>query len=399
MNIPLHHNGTIEPVQLGPVALTLHIENSLAAVEQTWLELEQTGIATVYQSFTWCDTWVKSFASALHITPCIVVAENALGDVQFILPLQYRRSKGVRIIEILTSPQTGYGFGVFHEAFLQREAFKWFAEQFEHLVSILPPHDVLCLAPLPHMMFKAANPLLAVQHFRIANQSHIMDLRKDFTTLFAAKRSAETRRSIRKRDHKLATAGKLHFELPTSPQDFQDTLSTMFKDQQSRLAEAGVHHIFTPNEQNFIAALGGLQTTEGAFLRPYRLMLDGKILAVMLGAYFKNTYWALISSMADSPVSKHSPGDFALRAMIEALCKDGTQQLDFSAGDSDYKMHWADQQLSLHMVLRANTLRGLGVAALMLVRSQLKRLSKNNFMLRDALYLLRRVIAGRSRSR
>jgi CelD/BcsL family acetyltransferase involved in cellulose biosynthesis len=396
MNVLSAHRETDFPTAVAAIGgLRLRLFIDMEAVKPIWLALEATGISSVYQSFVWCRTWLQRVGRARNITPCVIVAENLFGETMFVLPFQLRRKFRLRVVESLTAPQGAYGFGLFNKAFLAVGAGGWFGDYFNDIVAMLPKHDVLHISDIPGSMMSQASPLLEVQHFKAANQSHVMDLQTDYQALLEQKRSSDSRRSMRKRDVKLQSCGTLLFELPLKLEDRKRTIDVMLAQQKSRLAEVGVHGVFGDLEQQFIRDLIHTQTAEGPLLRPYRLMLDGKILAVMLGAYRHGTYWALISSLAEGDLRKHSPGDYALRAMIKALCEDGTTLLDFSAGDTAYKSHWSDRRVPLYFIVRATTLQGLPLAGLFLLREKLKRLAKTTPGLNTALFALRRHMFGR----
>ena len=138
---------------------------------------------------------------------------------------------------------------------------------------------------------------------------------------------------------------------------------------------------------------------DGQFaLRPYRLALDGKSLCVLLGGFYNNTYWALISSLAPGDARKHSPGDNALRQMFASLCGDGAVAVDFSAGDTAYKLHWADYKVPFRMLIRAKTAKGLALCVVLLAKHSAKRFLKKNVMVRDSLFAIRRLMIGRKNS-
>ena len=362
----------------------------------TWKVAE---LCSVYQSFDWCKTWLAAVGEARGISPCIVVGQTPFGKTQFILPLQVRHKWGLTIIEMLTAPQGAYSLALFDNEFLKSEAADWFAAHLADVISVLPQHDVFRLADAPKLFEGYSNPLLQNGSFTAANYCHIMDLHPDFDTLMQQKRSSETRRSLRKRDAKLEAAGRLLFDLPQATDTRRSVLTQMFDDQEKRLGEAGIHNVFDHLERDFLHRLVDTKTPEGPFLRPYHLSLDGKTEAVLLGAYFRQTYWALVSSLADSNHLKLSPGDYALRRMFKDLCQDGTLRIDFAAGDSAYKHHWSDSQVSLHLVLRASSLFGMPVALLMLLREQTKRLAKRTPILNRMANGLRKLMAGKKSNR
>ncbi len=395
MNAPLVNIDTrLTNARVTLGGLRLCVYTDMDQVKSVWTSLENEAVSTVYQSSVWCHAWMQRVGKSRGILPVIVVGKNIYGKPMFLLPFQARWKAGVHIIEALTAPQGAYCFGIFDKAFIANNADLWFEMYFSNVIAALPPHDVLRLADLPKMVGDYRNPLLRVQNFYAANNSHIMNLPQDYQALLEQKRSTESRRSIRKRDKKLQAAGKLVFDLPATQSERNTTIVTMLAQQKARLAEIGVHNVFSELEQKFIIDLAQAQSPEGQFLRPYRLMLDGEIVAVMLGAYQYGTYWALISSLAAGEVRKHSPGDYALRAMIKALCEDGSHTLDFSAGDTAYKEHWSDREIPLYFILRASSYKGLAVAVAMLVREKLKRVAKQTRFLNNLLFNLRRIVLG-----
>jgi CelD/BcsL family acetyltransferase involved in cellulose biosynthesis len=396
MNAPLAMNETLQLSAHGLAGgMLIHVHDDVNLVETKWRALQQHGFASVYQSFDWCAAWLSRVGTKRGISPCIVTGENALGQVLFILPLQVRTRRGFTIIEALSSPQCAYAGLVLNRDFARKNAVHWFGQFFEHVIDALPRHDVFQLENVAELIHGLANPLLQCRSFKAANQSHIMALQPDYKALLHAKRSAESRRTLRKRDQKLEAVGNLEFGLPTEQSARETTLAVMFEHQQQRLQEFGVFNVYDHMEQTFIRDMASINTPEGPLLRPYCLRLDGEILAVMLGAYFNNTYWALVSSLAPGDMRKLSPGDFALRAMIADLCRDGTSHLDFSAGDTAYKFHWSDSQVQLNLIIRCNSLKGLPLALVLLAREKLKRFAKRTPFLNAVLFSLRRHLKGR----
>jgi CelD/BcsL family acetyltransferase involved in cellulose biosynthesis len=179
-------------------------------------------------------------------------------------------------------------------------------------------------------------------------------LRRDFEGLYAEKRSGETRRGNRKRDARLAQCGDVKFGLPESPDEAHKLLDQMFIHQESRLAESGIHGVFGAAEREFVHRLADIDNV----LLPYYLTINGELAAMMLGGKFDGTFWALISSLNPKLARKHSPGDAALRKMIEACCISGLRCLDLSSGDTPYKFHWADKAIPLREAIHFLTLRG-----------------------------------------
>jgi CelD/BcsL family acetyltransferase involved in cellulose biosynthesis len=375
--------------------LHLRVYADIEDVRDVWLRLEQSGVSTIYQSFGWCSVWLKHYSTLKNIQPCIVVAENEYGVVEFILPLQRRTSKGLQFIEMLTAPQAGYGFGIFNRSFMTEKASSWFANHFESVIAALPQHDIFQLNDLPAALSGHNNPLLATTTFIAANQCHIMGLEPDYNALYERRRSLVSRKSIRKRDNKLEAIDGMIFDIPSTEQELTETIQTMFLQQEMRLAESGIHNVFDKTERQFYSELAIGNARLGPVLQPFRLRVNNEIIAILLGGYHQDTYFALISSMSEGELKRFSPGDYILRRIIQTLCGNGTKLLDFSAGDSPYKYHWSEQQIPLHFILRCNSAKGFPVALFLLAREKLKRVCKQTPGLNTALFSLRRILKGR----
>jgi CelD/BcsL family acetyltransferase involved in cellulose biosynthesis len=395
MNAPLAHSDTLVAQALPEIGgLRLRLHDNLASLEDLWRRLETHAVCTAYQSFDWCNIWVNRVGSSLAITPVIVVAENYFGEVLFILPLQKRKRFGLTIIEALSAPLGAYAFGLFHSDFYASKAQDWFEANLSTIIALLPKHDVFRLADIVEIVAGKSNPLRVGGSLVSANQCHVIDLHSDFQTFYEAKRPGRRRRYLRNRDAKLDAMGRVTFDLPTNDHDIRATMAVMFTDQEKRLAELGVHNVFSENEKQFFVDLALQEAATGRLMRPFRLTLDDTILAVISGVYFNKTFWALISSLADHDARKHSPGDYALRGAIKKMCEVGAEHYDFSVGDADYKSQWSDRQLQLYLILRARTLPGLALATVMLAKEKTKRIVKASPLLFGALATARRVFRG-----
>ncbi|MBC8036021.1 MAG: GNAT family N-acetyltransferase [Rhizobiales bacterium] len=380
----------VEPVQ-EHLILALHTE--LAPVEGLWTAFQHRAHSTFYQTFLWCRAWCETVGKARNVEIRIVTARNQNGETAFILPLQIRRRSGIRVLEWLGTPHTTYGHGLFAPAFLPQSR-DWFSRHWTEVVSLAGP-DAVHLVNMPAALGSTPHPLQKLFNMRGPNRCYRMALSPDYDTLLAEKRSKETRRYYRKKERAFAARGDLSFVLPATLEEAHATLRTMFEQQEKRLGERGVHGVFGSVEREFIYRLASLQDETDPVLLPYTLKFQGQPQAVLLGGVHDNSFWAMISSLAETDLRKYSPGDLALRRTIEASCKRGLGCFDFAAGDSDYKRHWADEVTPLHLLLAATNLRGLIWVGLMGAATLAKRLVKQSPALRNAAMSLRKGLLGK----
>ena len=339
-------------------AITVAVNHTLSSIEHEWREFQTVAAGSFYQTFEWCSAWIETAGRAEGAKACVVTGWDSRGRLQFLLPFAVRTSNGARILEWIGSSQINYGYGLYDREFLPT-AREWFGTQGWRIISEVGDIDAIRLKELPESLHGHPHPLVDWRTVRGANRSYTMALRENYEELYAEKRSSDTRRGNRKRDAKLEKIGDVQFGLPDSREQTHALLEQMFKHQESRLAENGIRGVFGPADREFVHRLGDM---EGVLL-PYHLSVDGELAAMMLGGIYDNTFWALISSLNSGVARKYSPGDAALRRMIEACCKSGLKRLDFSSGDTSYKLHWADEAIPLHEAIHFVTLKGAFWAA------------------------------------
>jgi CelD/BcsL family acetyltransferase involved in cellulose biosynthesis len=376
-------------------ALQVRVCTLDSGINADWETLQQNGISTYFQSKAWCLSWLRDVGPEIAATAVFVTGHHSDGEPAFLLPLQVRRKYGFLLLEFLSAPHASYGFGLYDEGFLKTHAASWFEAHFDDVLTMLPRHDVVYLRELPNWMLGHGHPLLSQARMLGANRAYMMALKPDFESLLAEKRGHETLRSMRKRDKRLADMGGLTFGAPQSAIERKVAMDRMFVDHEQRLAETGVRGVYGPIERGFLTGLTDPDQHGQLALVPYVLSLDGQPICILLGGTSCNVFWAMITSLADGPWRKHSPGDFTLRHVIAAQCTKGLLWFDFAVGDSDYKLTWADQQIDMHLVLQAGSVKGFALALGLALKHGLKRFIKSNANVRQGVFALRRALLGR----
>jgi len=370
----------------------LGVNDKLEDLENEWLALQAHASGTLYQSYQWCRAWVDTVAPVRHVEPRIVTGREANGRLLFILPFAVRRIGGLTVLEWLSGGHCNYGYGLYERAFL-RQAEGWFASEGWRILALVGPIDAIDLSDMPSHWNGFAHPLTSWFSLVGPNVSFLMRLAPDFETLYEAKRSSETRRGNRKRDAKLAKEGRVEFGLPATRAEAHARLDQMFAHQADRLAESGIHDVFGASARAFVHRLVDLPDRMPPILLPYHLTINGEMEAMMLGGHYGGGYWALISSLADSPSRRNSPGDAALRKTIEACCVRSLTFFDFSSGNAAYKRPWADEAVVLHHAIRGITFKGYGWALARTATVAAKRMVKRSPPLWAFATMLRRRFA------
>lgn len=375
--------------------MQVRISTSAEDLAPAWFELEQGGIHTYFQTRAWCLSWLREVGPEIDARAVYVAGYHDDGRAAFLLPLQIRRKYGFLLLEFLTAPHASYGFGLFEKAFLESGAADWFAQHFDAVHAMLPRHDVVYLRDIPNRMLGLQNPLSPYARIRGANHAYMMTLNNSFEAMITEKRSSDTLKSMRKRDKRLSDIGDLKFHAAHKADERKVILERMFTDHEQRLAETGVRGVYGPIERGFLSGLANPEQFGTQALVPYTLSLNGEPICVLLGGRTCGVFWAMITSLADGPWRKHSPGDYTLRHVIAAQCDDGLTWFDFAVGDSDYKLAWADTKLDMNLILQSAGVRGLALGLGLITKHSVKRLLKGNAMLKDGSFRLRKLLFGR----
>ncbi|HTN97263.1 MAG TPA: GNAT family N-acetyltransferase [Nordella sp.] len=369
--------------------IEINIHRDAPALEAEWLRFQDHAAGTFFQTYQWCSAWLDTAGAAQNATALIVTGHDPSGELLFLLPFCVRRRQGCRVLEWMGGQQMTYGYGLFDHRFLHR-APVWFATEGWAILSRLNEVDAIDLAEMPAAWQGHEHPLQSWFSLAGPNSSYVLKLDGDYETVYARKRSGETRRGNRKRDAKLSKAAKIDIGVPRDRDHAHQLIERMFEQQRCRLAESGIHGVFNAHERQFMHRLIDLPDRMQPVLLPCYMMADGELEAVALGGLHGGGFWALISSLGSPRLRRYSPGDALLRRTIEICCGRGLKFFDFSSGSFDYKLAWADEEIRLHYAVRGLTWRGYVWALIRALRLAAKRFVKRTPILWSAVLKIRR---------
>jgi CelD/BcsL family acetyltransferase involved in cellulose biosynthesis len=374
--------------------LKISVSGSLREVKVDWQNLERQALCSYFQSYEWCESWCEVFAEKFKITPLIIIAKSATGEVQFIIPLQIKVRFGLKVLEWLCQPENNYGFGLFNIQNSQQNSQEWLSSNWPEILAALPAYDVAALENMPMSLLGKPNALNSINRFASADQSFFAKLAPDFEALHEAKRTSKSISKIRRRDERLLELGELELKISNVHADATAALKEIIYDKSAQLGELGVRSFSAQNITNFFDAILK-NNTPSACLHVFQLKQSGKTISGLIGARFANTFWLMILTMAPGSPTQFSPGDYVLRKSIAWACENGLKFYDFGVGYSNYKEHWADSELQLYNYYAAKTFKGLPLAAIYMSSNFAKRLIKNTPALKSLFFQLRRRVRGK----
>lgn len=375
--------------------IAIEVHRDLSGLEAEWLRFQDHAAGTFFQTYQWCSAWITTAGAAVGAEPLIVTGRDPSGQLLFLLPFCVRRRSGCRILEWMGGQQMTYGYGLYDRRF-QRRAVAWFAAEGWTVLAQLKDVDAIDLAEMPVIWEDHEHPLKSWFSFAGRNFSYVLRLDQDFETVYARKRSGETRRGNRKRDARLFKAAQIEVGIPKDRSEAHQLIEDMFAQQKSRLAESGIHGVFNEHERQFVHRLIDLPDHMQPVLLPYYMKADDELEAVALGGLYGGGFWALISSLGSPRLRRYSPGDALLRRTIEGCCSRGLRFFDFSTGSFDYKLAWADESIRLFHAVRGLTWRGYAWALLRCLTVTIKRFIKRTPFLWNTLLKTRRALRGKT---
>ena len=365
--------------------LTIHQFHDFPSVETDWRGLETHGLATIYQSFDWCKTWMNVWGNSLLVRPYILVAKNENNEIVFILPWQLRRRLGVTCLEWLGQPSFNYGAGLFSKKIVGAEWFDLYASE---LLNFHKSPAVINLRNMPERLFELTNPLSILHKSRGANSSFALNLNSNFEALQSSKRTPKSLSKIKRRDVRLRELGDLVFEYIVDPATARLAINESIDHKNRQLRENGVANIFSTEDRQFYTDVFANN------LAVFKLTLDGETLSTMIGAKFNGCFHLMIASLGSQKAQNLSPGDYLLRKTIAYYCGVNIHTYDFGSGEQAYKLHWADSEIQLFNFIAARSLRGLLLASAWRFSESLKRYIKSHDRIWKIVVRLRERLLG-----
>jgi CelD/BcsL family acetyltransferase involved in cellulose biosynthesis len=373
--------------------VSLRLFRSVTEAAELWQELETHGFSTVYQSLAWARAWQDSDPAKRGRHPLIIIGHSEHGETLFILPLQLKVSKGLKTLEFLSAPLASYGHLVCSPWCFEEAGRQWFDNHFESLPALCEPYDLLAFRDMPGTIEGKLHPLVSQFNLRAPNTALTGHLGPSYDAFIASKRRADSRKNIRWRDSKLEQAGVLTFEPALENEALHQAADEMFADQGRRLEEAGIRDPFGETERTFYHRLLASSAPHTRF-GVLRLSIDGNGLSSIFAAFHHHTCSDLMTSLAQSPLRKYSPGDLVLRKLISHCCDKGFTQLDLGIGDHDYKRHWAEDELVLHHIIKGRSFKGIAAATSLYATQLATRVVKRNRFMRQLFNTTRRHLRG-----
>lgn len=375
----------------GPIAL--RVTADLSEVRSLWHELQDAVPCTCAQTFDWARAWSAHVLAAEDRQPVIVVGHAGDGSATFLLPFETKRIGGLTVLKWLGQDHANYAFGLFRP----------------ELASVLTVTDMSAilheigrrtgaaaafLEAQPFTWEDVPNPFALLSYQPAPNSGYAVKL-GDFEELYLGRFKKRARQTLLRKERRLQEAGMLTYGWGGTEQEKSDILETFFAQKAQQFAAMGVTDVFVPEARAFYRDLAMLPDDNASRLRLGYVSLDGEILATFSGTVTHDRVCVLLSSLADSPFQRQSPGAQLLRYQVEEACNEGLRYFDLGVGAARHKSEWSNTVYRLFDSYIALKPQGLALTLPFGMKSSVKRRIKSNPRLWSLAQTLRKWVNAR----
>jgi CelD/BcsL family acetyltransferase involved in cellulose biosynthesis len=311
--------------------------DAVESARSAWREITLQGVATPYQSYSFCDAWLETIGRAKGYRPLIVVVRNEAGCASALLPLFVAHRGGLRIAEFIGGKHANFHMGVFRagpkpEAAALREILKRAGRQAKI--------DAFFLTNQPQEWRGVTNPLAELFDQPSPSNAHSTRFSEGFAPWLKARYSNSAQKKLAKKARRLETLGRVSFGRAQNAEEAAEILSAFLAHKRKRAASEAFVNDFDGEEiAQFIrrASVEGL--AEGQpLVELYALRLDGRVIAVFGGLPRADRFSGMIISFDRDPaIARSSPGELLLHHVVRDLNARGFKAFDLGVGEARYK--------------------------------------------------------------
>ncbi|PCI04533.1 MAG: hypothetical protein COB78_09550 [Hyphomicrobiales bacterium] len=331
--------------------LDILVADRASGLKDSWKELERVASVSVYQTYNWVDTCLKTLESDdRHQT--MIITGSRDGKAYFILPLVVE-GDAIKHLRWVGGKHANLCMGLFHPELLKNSGPESFAALFERIGSMVPGivFAKLCCQPLEWGGQK--NPILQLPYQESLNSAYFIDLKDGFEAVLNSGNGKRKRKKFRSQVRAAEKEGGYRMVVPSTPGEALKLLDVFRAQKSHRFAQQGIQDVFASScSRDFLSKLAAIPEDEqSSSLELFALEVGGEIRAVFGGGRFGTHLSGYFSSISDDDFSHTSPGEMLLYLMLEHCAENGYKSIDLGCGDERYKRSWCQEQIVLSDVL------------------------------------------------
>ena len=360
--------------------LTLELYDKMATLEAEWRALNQDSLNSPHHFYDWCKAWFETNPHPLAIVIC---RQN--GRVQFILPLEVVKCRGVRVAQFMAGEFSNMNTGLTASAFRNKGVIRD-AKAFEaSLTQVFSgTADLVALRDMRLCWRAACTPLEALAAVENRNLTFQLPLLGTMEATIAQVNAKRRRKKYRNQLRRFESMGGYDHVVASTPEERTEILDTFFRQMAVRFEALGLPDAFleTKTKAFFHALAQADHEGRQSPLRLHALRLkgehDGHICAVAGLTLNGDHVICQFGSIDETHVPDASPGEFLFWLMIEQCALEGYTTFDFGIGDQPYKRGWCPVITPQRDILLPVSVAGRAARLMELVRIQARAFIKRH---------------------
>ena len=359
--------------------LTASVLPDFASAKTLWLEMAAAGTATPYQGFDWLESYFRRVEATQGAEAALVVVRNVAGEALMLLPLAITTTGLVRVARFIGGKHSNFNMPVVTDA-----AARLTTDDLTHALTEagrIAGIDLFALLNQPTEWEGTPNPMMRLGGQPAPSAGYKLALTADGEALLQGRLSKDTRKKLRQKEGKLAQLGPVTYRRATTSCEARAILDAFLALKAARFQTQGIDDPFAGADvKAFLeeAVTSGLSDGR-AVVELHALMLADRPVAIYGAVADDTRFCGLFTAFdADPEISRSSPGDILLMAIIKDCCARGLKTFDLGVGEARYKAQVCDQTEALVNSFVAVTFKGRIAARAMAGLQDLKRWAKHS---------------------
>ncbi len=377
----------------------LSIFRDFELFKSQWLAFQAHSVGVQTQSYTYAEAWFRLVSKPSGAELAIVCGRSRSGDIQFIWPFEVVEHWAVRCLHWIGWEHANYNMGLHTLNFSRKVTPDDMKALLSEAASLIGGVNAAYFDKQPYEWDGVANPMAHLPRRPSPNQGHAVLLDSDFDTLCRNRFSGKSRNTLGRKERRLREQAPVEMGWAQSPDERRKLLDEFFKQKSHQFLKQGISDVFAePRHRAFYHEIASLPSGEQGTLEIGYLKAGNQIAAISSGAFFKDKFTSMLTSIDEGPVRKFSPGSLLLHFQIEDACRRGLNFFDMGAGQARHKEEWCDIDTPLLENIIAFDERGYLFTVPLAAQVSVKRFVKTRPKLWALAQSVRRKLFGQRRN-
>lgn len=331
--------------------LDIAINSSLKDLREEWCELECVADLSLYQTYTWVESWVKTQLPRPN-SQLVLVSGRHNGELVIILPLLMQKGI-INRLDFIGDGHSNFNMAIINPRYLDQMNKTTVSDLMACLVEMMPGIGFIKLCRQPYHWNNVANPLIHLPHQRSTNIAFGLSFAGKFQNTLELINAKRKRKKFRSQMKALKSAQNHRFIEAENTKQVHQLLDAFFKQKADRFESMGMENVFADEEdQNFLRNLAIISLKQKSPpLKLFGLEIDGEIRSVFGGGVHKKHFSGSISSFRNDEWAHISPGELLIYHLMQTLNERGFLSIDMGVGEERYKRSWCPKEIELFDVL------------------------------------------------